>query len=511
MKIYSFFHAMAVIAFVGLMAACSSSDEEIVADSDDAVVTNKTITANFGLDGGEDNDETSEAKTRLGGDVNYSSGEKTFFFKGMIYSEDDFFWVYSPSQGWFNKLAPARTKRSASGYKSVENSTVKFTANEVVYAMYYSLSKVKTQDAHDLTSSYFVSKDNDGNTILTFKRADGNDNSGYDYNLAYIYGKNSKIPYTDEDNPYSFRVASALISKDGYLQHFKHTNGEISVENDRDANVNLVSYVPKILFSMSAASNQTYEDDFLDGKLTTDAAIISNYLSNRVSEVNEYLSKLEYKIIVDAVPVTAENITQGYPDGMTYRMFDTKIEDDKKIIEEQKVIVPKDVTFTIESNRLKLYYGVNTKVKNTCLWNTTTKNVVDESEKTIKDYEDLCAGNVYIPLPATKYKLIRVLVNVSCPTNSTAEFKNAVQELCHTYKIEITTGQGLGLDNNDIDLTFDSSTLESEIKNKVSAVYDLGSIWGTRTKFLSSSSAKTTRAVQPGNGWEIVDDSEFDF
>lgn len=515
MKIYSSFYAMAAIAAVGFMSSCSS-DEEIVAEDGNNVITNKTITAGFNVD---ENNNGSE--TRLGASINRKDATSAYF-KAQIYSTD-YFWVYAPDAkddngntiGWFNKLAPNAGKgdfpTSTATFASVSNSTVKFVENSLVYALYSAMSDVKNQDAHALSASKFVSKDNSGNTILTFTR---DASAKYDYDLAYVYGKNSSIPYTDENNPFSFKVASALINKDGYLLHFANDDKGNLTEKDEKGPINIVSYVPKIRFSIPAASNNDNEKAVYDKVIDETAKNnLTTYWNKRKTEIDGILSKLEYKIVVDAVPANAtDGTTTGYPKGMTYRLLDKDNETDKKVIAEQKAIVPTGVTEL--GGEIKLYYGTNTTIKNTSLWNTAIPGINNKGN--VSGFSDFCTGDVYIPLPPVKYKYLRVLVNVSCSDN---ELKNTVTDLCHTYKMEIT-------DDNKLDFSFDINTPvdgntnkgTKGIKDIVSAVYDLGSIWN-RTDFITTTTntsgnapAKNAPAkAKAGNGWEIVDDAEFNF
>jgi len=496
---------MAAIAAVGFMSSCSS-DEEIVAEDGNNVITNKTITAGFNVD---ENNNGSE--TRLGASINRTTATSANF-KAQIYSTD-YFWVYAPDVkddngntiGWFNKLAPNEGKKgfptSDATFASVSDSTVNFVDDSLVYVLYSARSDVKSQDDHALSASKFVSKDDSGNTILTFTR---NTNAKYDYDLAYVYGKNSSIPYTDEDNPFSFKAASALINEKGYLLHFANDGNGNLTEKNENGSINIVSYVPKIRFSIPAALDLDYENAAYSKSSYTEDDL-KTYYAKRSSEVNDYLSKLEYKIVVDAVPATADEST-GYPNGMTYRLLDIKDSADAKIIAEQRIVVPNSVTFGSGSKELKLYYGTNTDVKNTSLWNTTIPTVKTKNSKvTVTDFGDFCTGDVYVPLPAIKYKRIRVLVNVSCSDENT---KTAVESLCHTYKMDIT-------DESKLDLSFTEKTSVSNIKDIVSAVYDLGSIWGDRTTFLGTSVESAPKAApakaKAGNGWEIVDDAEFNF
>lgn len=493
MKLYNSFYAMAAFAAIGLMSSCSS-DDEIAAIDDNGVVTNKTITASFNI--GDDNDENA---TRLGANIMRGSSKTTF--KPQIYS-DDYFWIYAPDVegGWFNKIAPGETGSSTVKYASVEGCTVKFVGSKLVYAFYSAMSDVKAQDAHALDASKFASKDASGNTILTLTR---NTDAKYDYNLAYVYGEaNDEIHYTDTNNPFSFRVASAMISNDGYLVHYENDGkGKLTV-NDQHGSVNVVSYAPKIRFSMPAAVTADYETDASKSKnFTYTKDQFNTYFTNRSSEVSKYLSQLEYKIVVDAVP-TSESGDTGYPNGMTYRLLDKT--NDANILAEQRVIVPNGVTFGKE---LKLYYGPSTSVTSTNLWNTTEPTLQESKNKLSKVTvaDDYCTGDVYVSLPPVAYKRIRVLVNVSYNGNDNT-IKEAVKDLCHTYKMDIT-------ETDKINFSFTADMKADAIKDITSVVYDLGSIWGDRSTFIGASKAPamSAPAKAKANGWEIVDDAEFDF
>jgi len=472
--------AMAVAA-MGAMASCGS-DEELTGGNGEVAESAKAITTTISTE------ESSVAQTRNG--LYHYDNKGTLTVKASYFG-DDVVWVYSPGEKYFNKLVPIFSDGQGvteTSFTSEENAKVDFESGETVLVVY---AGDKSVDPTSDDSSPF-SKATD---TWTLKRDDVKD-----MDMVLIHGSKDSIPYYDGKNPFVLNAAYGKINANGELRKYS-TDTQVGA-------INLTSYMPYLRFSMPASVNITYNSTETDVTLASD-------------DITNILSKLEYKMIIDAVP-DGNDATSGFPQSMTF----TRKTDEIKY---QDCFTRGTATL---GNSLRLWYkpvasatnttteggteGTSTSGKSedcSWLWHTEethtnydgrTKYTENGKDKTtgkslVKGSPDAYKGYVYIPVPPVKYKLVRIRVRVSLPEGATSLEGSSNYLGIYEYKKGSSDGSSTDV--------MDFSTLEED--SKLNNVYDLGSIWST-----SSSSAKglsdAPATVVAGEGWTKVADDDTD-
>lgn len=469
MKAFKHYSLAALVAAAGALASCSS-DDEITSGVDDNIQTGTIITTAIANEG-------SSVETRMGLQIGDGTDKNTLF-------HDDVVWAYSETGKWFNKLVPTFSKKDPGDTESTYESegNTKFNADGEALLLIYTADKTTHTAAYEGTLDKW-----------TLDRT-----KVHSHDLAYIHGAKDSIPYYDKNNAFSFKTAYGCVSSKGELCQLalkeNGTETEVDVENSKGA-INLISYMPLLRFDLPAAGSG----------------------SNSQKEINDVLSKLDYKIIIDAVPSSAgENVTSGFPQTVELTKITATAKRDNKNQTRPRAyhncFLPTSIT---TGNSLKLYYKAGVKadddvVKNgKCepsewLWHATTEDEDKGTwEEDIKN-DDRYKGYVFIPIAPTKYTTIKVRVNVSYAGNET-KLKTALETsgILGTYEFSKADNYSITADTKDPE-------------NTTNQIYKLGSIWsrnGTITYAPAANGAPrlAPAKVQPGEGWKKVSDADFDF
>lgn len=468
MKAFRLYGMAMLVAAAGALASCSSDDE--IANGD-GVEEEKVITATFA------NGSGSDVETRIG--FKFDNNDVI----NMLFS-DDVMWVHSPSQSWFNKLTPVFDSKNKVGNSETtyqSEGPAKYTSSGEELMVIY------TGDKTTHTAAYSGKLD-----TWTLDRT-----NVHSHDLVYIHGAKDSIPYFDKNNVFAFKAAYGYVTNKGELYGLKTTNkdGQAIVDKGSlEKEINLINYMPLLCFNIPSAGDDRQKED----------------------EVNNVLSKLDYKIIIDVIPATETSATSGYPSKVEFTKITKTAEqtnkDETRPRDYHRCFYPTSVTL---GNRMQLYYKADATTADadgkyepaSWIWHTEANH--NEQYEELEYDQDRCKGFIAFPVPPVKFSLVRVRVNVSYNGTDSA-LKNVLDKagILGTYEYN---SKNLG---KDFDLTIDATTSEHEtISNKV---YNLGGIWERESAIsYTPSKSKAPRLapakVKAGKGWTKVADADFDF
>lgn len=349
----------------------------------------------------------------------------------MNWYDDDYVWVYSPSQKYFNRLIPHEDEDKQFGNTRMEFATpvgdkISYTPNEDMIFVYCGEKSGNTTASGKFDTN-----------ILTFSRIDKTDNvSVLDGSfLALIYGKNAKSPYNDYGNPFCVRATAAKVLESG---QFSTDEEKVQISS-----INVINYMPFIRIGIPAV-----KEDATEG--------------NKISA----LSKLNYKITVSFK--TTDQTTEGYPNTVSFQFLD-KITDSsmKRVFE-----FPTTGDYITWGEPLSISLTANSEdngVNSSSLWRLKSKSDEDKTE-----------GYIFIPFPIVKdenkYTELKVTVVV---TNNSGD--TSLDNLCGTYTYINT---GISFTKKDGSAAKITTMNHNNFKEPAQKIYSLGNIWtnGTATK-----------------------------
>lgn len=415
MKKYCFLTYMSAFAFLSTTMLSCSSDENEIYDSEKDLPRLVAELSTQEKDG-----------TRAGLSVNNVAdpnkpGSKTTWT--MNWYADDYVWVYSPSQHYFNRLVPHETTKEF-GSTDMEFATpvgdkIDYTPNENMIFVYCGEKSGNNTGSGPYTGN-----------ILTFSRINKPDNvSVLDGSyLALIYGKISTSPYNDEGNPFCVRATAAKVLETGKFA--------TSLDGKDQSDINVINYMPFIRIGIPAAK----EDDVTGYKISD-------------------LSKLDYEITVSFK--TVDHPTEGYPNTVCFQFLDEISERGMQRCLE----FPSTGDYITWGEPLSISLTANSEdngVNSSSLWRLKSKSDEDKTE-----------GYIFIPFPivkdVNKYTELKVTVVV---TNNSGD--TSLDKLCGTYTYINT---GISFTKKDGSAANITTMDDNNFKEPAQKIYSLGNIW----------------------------------